>query len=69
MERPVDADEALAWPVPLPDLADVDGGNGVPAGVEDLVGEQISIGLQLSVSCAEDAPLLASSCVGACPPR
>ncbi len=26
--------------------------------IEDLVGEQISLGLQLSVSCAEDAPWL-----------
>ena len=26
--------------------------------IDDLVGEQISMGLQLSVSCAEDAPLL-----------
>ena len=40
-----------------------DGIDGYPrdAFIEDLVGEQISIGLQLSVSCAEDAPLLASS--------
>jgi len=29
--------------------------------IQDLVGEQISIGLQLSVSCAEDAPLLVPS--------
>lgn len=29
--------------------------------IDDLVGEQISIGLQLSVSCAEDAPLLTAS--------
>jgi pimeloyl-ACP methyl ester carboxylesterase len=29
--------------------------------IEDLVGEQISLGLQLSVSCAEDAPLLTAS--------
>ena len=29
--------------------------------IDDLVGEQISMGLQLSVSCAEDAPLLTAS--------
>ena len=29
--------------------------------IQDLVGEQISMGLQLSVSCAEDAPLLTAS--------
>jgi pimeloyl-ACP methyl ester carboxylesterase len=29
--------------------------------IDDLVGEQLSFGLQLSVSCAEDAPLLAEN--------
>ena len=33
--------------------------------IEDLVGEQISAGLQLSVSCAEDAPLLATGAADA----